>query len=263
MSGPDARRSVELAEPELMALAKDVETLTPAQWESDSNCAGWKVADVVAHITRNGESVLLAVQRALVADSTPSFGPTMKAREDEMRASGPSGCAEILRREYRELAEIVGGLSDEQLQLTFPHPLGLRTVAWFCKARLNEVTFHSWDLRRSLGADAPLDDTLGSYSLEYMLNNDPPTLFARSSLDTPHQFRLVADGSVWTVNAGGGAPAEANAASVTTVSAPAGWLALAMAGRSRVDRPEFKVSGPEGAADRFAAVFGQPEMVGH
>ncbi|MGH2518165.1 MAG: maleylpyruvate isomerase family mycothiol-dependent enzyme, partial [Chloroflexota bacterium] len=175
----DPYRSLELAAPRQEALCRAIESLSEAQWQTPSNCAGWAVADLVAHVTRNGESVLLATRRALSGDSTPAFGPTMRPREEALRASGAQACAALQRTEFAELRTLVGDLKPNQLELTFQHPMGPRPVAWYCTARLSEVAFHRWDLGRSLGHDEPLDGEAAAYLLDYLLDSSQPIAIDR------------------------------------------------------------------------------------
>ncbi len=52
--------SLELVSREADQTSRIIGGLTDQEWEHDSNCAGWKVANVAAHVVRNGESVLFA-----------------------------------------------------------------------------------------------------------------------------------------------------------------------------------------------------------
>ena len=257
----DPHRSLELAAPRQEALCRAIESLTEAQWQAPSNCAGWAVADLVAHVTRNGESVLLATQRALSGDSTPAFGPTMRSREEALRASGAQACAALQRTEFAELRTLIGGLEPDQLGLTFPHPMGPRPVAWYCTARLSEVTFHGWDLGRSLGHDEPLEGEAAAYLLDYLLDSNQPVANDRRAERTADAFNVVSGTRSWVVTVGPTGPRVAVSGAegaARRIAAEPGWLALALYGRTRIDRPEFSVSGPADTADAFAAVFGQP-----
>jgi uncharacterized protein (TIGR03083 family) len=111
MQNVSPRRSLELLGPRIDSLNSAIASLTPAQWEAASSCAGWQVADLVAHVVRNGWSILAFTQRALSGDPAPAFGPAVAHIQEEIKAGGAKAAAERQARENAELAAIVGGLS--------------------------------------------------------------------------------------------------------------------------------------------------------
>jgi len=139
-----------------------------------------------------------------------------------------------------------------------------RNVAWFATQRLSEVAFHSWDVKRTLGAEEPLGGPLAGYLLAFMFPAGASAAVARSSAsDVAGTFRLVCrdSGTVYQVTFGpDGRRVEADPYGHADVSveADAGWLALAVYGRARLLPPEFSVTGPRDAVERFAAAFGSP-----
>jgi uncharacterized protein (TIGR03083 family) len=262
MSSVDPRRSLELLRPEIEALNRDVAALTPEQWQGDSNCAGWQLADLVAHVVRNGWSFLAFVERALADDPTPPFGPAVQHIQDEIKAGGPRAAAERQRRETEEFVSLVQGLPESDLQKEGRHPQGARPIAWACTQRLAEAAFHHWDLRHSLGQDGPLDAPLAAHLLPFMLDPGGANIMTKSAEGaTPDTFRLTStnDGSAWRISAGGdGRTMEADASGPASldVAAEAGWLALALYGRTPLAGAHFQVSGPPEAVERFRAAFG-------
>ena len=262
MAAPNPRHSMELLQPQVDSLAAAIAALTSSQWEAKSNCAGWQVSDLVSHVTRVGESIMLATERAISGEDTPAFGPTMAARGEEIEASGPAACAVLLREEQAEFVTLIGDLSDAQLDsLTFPHPIGPRNLSWYCSQKLSEVAFHSWDLRRSFGDKAPLEAGLAQHLLGHLLNPERP-LLARKPLEGDPLTFVLSDGtSSWTTRfttEGPSVQAGATAPGAPLIQAPPGWLALAFYGRVRVDSPEFTVSGNGDIAALFASRFGEP-----
>jgi uncharacterized protein (TIGR03083 family) len=241
-------------------LCERLAQLSPAQLELTSNLPGWRVVDLGVHITRVCDSILLAVQRAIVGDQSPAFGAAAKPREDAIRAMDPSAWVGLQRDAYQQLTGLVADLSDERLeQLTFPHPQGQRSIRWFCTQLLAEVAFHRWDLDWSLGGQEPLDDQLATYLLPFLL--DPAELLfglRRAPTSTNQTFSLVSNGMGWMLTATTDGTSVRRSATETgpVIEAPPGWLALAVYGRVRVDRRAFHISGPADTADRFASVFG-------
>jgi uncharacterized protein (TIGR03083 family) len=274
---PDPRRSLQRLEPEQRRLCERLLLLTPSQLELPSNLPGWHVVDLAVHITRVCDSILLAVQRAIVGDDSPAFGPAAKPREDAIRAMHPAGWVSLQQDAHQHLIRLVADLTDEQLeQLNFPHPQGRRSIRWFCTQLLAEVAFHRWDLDRSLGGHERLEDGLATYLLPFLLHPAEPLIGQRRAPNGAETFSLASNGMRWvlTVNdrgtaveatmpplpLGEGASGEGRAQAPVIRASP-GWLALAVYGRVRVDPPAFHItSGSERemdkTSDRFAAIFG-------
>jgi uncharacterized protein (TIGR03083 family) len=258
---PLPRKSLEYLAQEQELLCARMLELTPNELELASDLPGWSVFDLAVHITRVCDSILLAVQRASVGDRTPAFGAAARPREEAIRAMSPQGWVDLQRTARAELTRLVAGMADAQLnEFHFPHPQGDRTVRWFCTQLLTEVTFHRWDLGRALGESRPLEEGLARYLLPFMLDSAQP-LYAHLRAPRPTSFALVTTDDGWQVLASGQGTVvrrdRSTANAQATIRADAGWLALAVYGRVRVDdSPSFEVEGPPETADQFAAVFG-------
>src|SRR5487761_661199 len=111
MQGPEPRHSLELLDWEQSLLGSKLSGLQPAELDSPCNLAGWHILDLGVHITRVCDSLLLAVQRATIGDTTPAFGPAAKPREDAIRAMNPAGWAQLLQSDCQQLGDFLGGLS--------------------------------------------------------------------------------------------------------------------------------------------------------
>ena len=258
---PNPRRSIERLEPEQRRLCDQLLVLTPAQLVLPSNLPGWRVVDLAVHITRVCDSILLAVQRAIVGDQSPAFGAAAKPREDAIRAMDATGWVALQRDAYRDLSRLVADLSDAQLEdFDFPHPQGQRSVRWFCTQLLAEVAFHRWDLARSLGGQEPLDDQLASYLLPFLLDPTESLFGQRRAPNGTETFSVASNGLSWVFTASdrGTVVEKGIAASghVPLIQAAPGWLALAVYGRVRIDTPTFDITGPPETPARFAAIFG-------
>jgi uncharacterized protein (TIGR03083 family) len=263
MTHVDPRRSLELLGPETQALNRDITALTEAQWRAPANCPGWQMADLVAHVVRNGWSFLTFAQRALEGDLTPPFGPAVAHIQEEVKAAGPQGAAERQQRETDAFVGLARGLSDADLQTKMGgHMAGPRPIAWACTQRLVEAAYHHWDVRRSLGHDEPLPGDLASHLLPFMLDPRGSNIMTKvAEVAAPTSFRLNSntDGSAWRISVGPqgrqvdadpGQPADVE------IEAEPGWLALALYGRTSVGAGHFRVAGAADGAERFRAAFG-------
>jgi uncharacterized protein (TIGR03083 family) len=259
----DPRRSLELLRPEVHALNHEIAGLTPEQWQQPSNCSGWQIADLVSHVVRNGWSFLVFARNALTGADEPAFGSAVAHVQELIKAAGPQAAAERQQRELEEFLQLAGRSSDAELQKQAKHPQGPRTLAWACTQRLAEAAFHHWDLRRSLGADLPLDRALAEHLLPFMLDPQGTSIMLAPVPEgsQPRSFRLTSttDGSSWHVSVGPQGRVVGNEAAdpdAPSIAADAGWLALALYGRVPVDEPRFTVEGPPGTGKAFAAAFG-------
>jgi uncharacterized protein (TIGR03083 family) len=258
----DPRRSLELLSPEVKALNRDIAGLTPEQWTSDCNCAGWQVADLAAHVVRNGWSMLTFVQRALAGDQTPAFGPAAAELQEEIKAAGPQAGAERQARETAEFIGLVSGLPEADMAKLGVHPAGARSITWASTQRLAEASFHHWDLRRSLGIDGPLSSELAAQLLPFMLDPQGSNIMTKAAQDVAsdtYRLRATDSGASWRITAGPQGrqvEAQADGPASLEVSAGGGWLALALYGRVPLEGPNFDLEGPPEAVSRFRACFG-------
>ena len=99
----------------------------------------------------------------------------------------PSEWVTLQRNAYQRFSQLVADLTDEQLKRSTSRiRQGQRSIRWFCTQLLAEIAFHRWDLERSLGSQAPLDDGLAAYLLPFLLDPAEP-LFG--SLRAPFRRR--------------------------------------------------------------------------
>jgi uncharacterized protein (TIGR03083 family) len=289
----DYRQSLKLLRSEIDELNRQIAALIPAQWQQESNCPGWSVADLVMHVVRNGEAFLQFSQRILADDDTPVCGfgypdpreaalagPDGAPRDVEIRNLGPRGCAALQAQQLEDYVALLGSFSAmEKSKTGLWAGICQRTAPWGCRQRLAEVAYHHWDLRRSLGEDASLDDLVAREVLAYRLEPSHSPLFRWRPADsaTVQTFRLrcTTDGAAWRISVSADAvPAvelgwevpplprpgrrlepDATGPADVELAADIGWLTLAISGRGRLDGPHFQLAGPPDAEQRFRAAF--------
>jgi uncharacterized protein (TIGR03083 family) len=256
---PQPRRSLELLDAELARLGAELAALTPAQLELPSNLPGWRIYDLGVHITRVCVLLQLAMQRASTGDRTPVFGDAARPVVERIRAIPVSAWIPVQRDAYDQITRLVAGLTDDQLErMTFPHVQGERCLRWYCTQLLTEMVFHRWDLARSLGSQAPLDEPLAAYLLQFLLDPVEPLFAIRRGQREHEAFSVATAGQAWllTTSVDGTNVARGAGGPEPKISASPAWLALAVYGRVRVDSAAFDIVGPPDSADRFAAIFG-------
>lgn len=136
--------------------------LDPHAWSQDSACEGWRVGEVVAHLTAGGEAWSGSLTRALAGDADPPAGQSFlpqgelgsqvigQAAVDRYRESGTELLREYLAASER-LAQVLATLGDGDWDRPCYHRRGPMPVRDFVGVRLQEVALHSWDIRA--GAD--------------------------------------------------------------------------------------------------------------
>jgi uncharacterized protein (TIGR03083 family) len=115
-----------MLEAERRSFADYLQTLTPADWEHESLCEGWRVKDVVAHVVAGAKSTPGSFLLALIGSGFNFDTVTAKGVQSEVDKA-PS--------------ELVAELRSVADRKTRPGP-----------ALLGEVLVHTEDVRRSLGA---------------------------------------------------------------------------------------------------------------
>jgi len=113
---------------ERAALADDLSTLTPEQWDKPSLCGGWSVRDVVAHMTA---SAMITPPAFLAKIIGSGFSFSRMQTKDIARERGTSNADALAR--FRAQVD------------STKHPPG-PTEAW-----LGEALIHGEDIRRSVG----------------------------------------------------------------------------------------------------------------
>lgn len=113
---------------ERAALVRDLETLTPEQWETPSLCPGWTVHDVLAHLVDGARTTRLGFVRRMIA-ARGDFDRGTAAGVARERAAHPEETLASFRRAVRR---------------TDTPPAAMAT-------RLVEAFVHGEDIRRPLG----------------------------------------------------------------------------------------------------------------
>jgi uncharacterized protein (TIGR03083 family) len=121
-----------------------LETLSAEQWETPSRCAGWRVADVAAHVVGQLTDVT-----AFRLDGLGT--PEVTARQvDERRGSTPGALADELRTSAKAATEIVEGFDDDAFEAEGPQGNG-QTLGFGLESLWFDTYLHADDIRASLG----------------------------------------------------------------------------------------------------------------
>ncbi|WP_024288916.1 maleylpyruvate isomerase family mycothiol-dependent enzyme [Cellulomonas sp. KRMCY2] len=173
-------------------LAAQAEAFTPAQWDTQSLCTGWRVRDVVAHMTMPERFSLVGGLPDMIRSG---FRLSKVLHQD------------AVRRGSAPVADVLDGYRAAISHRTLPPGRSVANV-------LAEVVAHTQDIRRALGLPWSFDPEV--------LRAVADTLHADAALKVPGRvagLRLAATDTGWAAGEG------------VEVSGPLEALVLAMVGR--------------------------------
>ena len=133
--------------------ARRLALIQPHQWTATTPCAAWDVRGLVNHVVgANRRSTMLL--HGAAADEVDATRVADHLGDDPV-ASFVTTTAELTTafREPGAMSRIAH------------HPAGERTGAQLLATRVVDVTVHTWDLARSIGADESLDPAAVDFAL--------------------------------------------------------------------------------------------------
>jgi uncharacterized protein (TIGR03083 family) len=241
-------------------LAGLIVTLSPAEWDQETNCPPWLVHDLAGHLVSSGAGFVASIRRGLAGDVEPP-----EHRSAAVSDASPSRVAVALGRVTAEFEALYDGLSEAQLETICWHRRGNRSVRWYAAHRLAEVSFHGWDLETSLGRPARFSDKVAKLLLPTLLESNVPRTYAAGlsqQRGSGERYLLqVSDDPTasWLVTIEPDALHVTRAAAPADlrITAPAADLALLVYGRA--DLATFSaIDGDPALVDRFALIFPRP-----
>ena len=190
MSKPDLMPLAEAERADLLALLRE---LTPAQWDAQSLCTGWRVRDVATHVVSYDELSKAATVAVFVRGGLQT-GKVNDIALSRYRGLDPAGIIDLVARHQRP-----SGL-----------PSGFKGGI-----ALTDGTIHHQDIRRALGMPRVIPDHRLVPVLSFSLG--APTLPSKGNTK---KLRLVATDVDWTAGVG------------PEVSGPGEAILMAAAGRA-------------------------------
>ena len=207
MANDQMTRLIDLVNSEAKRLGEFLTGLDDQAWSQDSFCQGWKVGDVVAHLSIAAATWAGSVTRAVSGDAGPPAGQTFLAAGE--RGSGVIADAAIERFQqkgtglleefttgYDRLSQVLAGLRAEDWDKPCFHRRGPMPLRDFVALRVQEVAVHGWDIRAGLDArsemwEEPLTQLVSMVPRWLRIAFHPGL-----DLPTPARFRFDVDGPV-------------------------------------------------------------------
>jgi uncharacterized protein (TIGR03083 family) len=270
-SDPEVERCLSFIRELSGALSADVATLSAAEWDIVTNCAPWRVRDLVAHIVSSGEGFAASIREALQGSQKQAISHAERdRRQAELVAADPPTVARELDAVTAAFTGLYEGLEEDGLSAIGFHRRGNRSVRWFAAHRLAEIAFHVWDYQVSLGREPKLDEAVALLLLPTLLESNAPRTYAAglsaekgngeryllAVADHPDaQWVVTIDPDELTATRSDG-PAD------LAIIGSAAALALLVYGRydlgSLFQSGAIRLEGDAALADRFQAIFPKP-----
>jgi uncharacterized protein (TIGR03086 family) len=152
------------------AFLRLIDEVGPDTLGRQTPCAEWDVAALLRHVTGGNRMAVSLVGGAPASAIGPIFADVGKITDDDI--------VEACRRSVREARDVLVDLPDPDGIVHFP--IGDIPAAQLQTFRISDLTLHTWDLARAIGADETLPPDaveLALTSLTAMAGTVPPGMF--------------------------------------------------------------------------------------
>lgn len=133
-----------------------LDQVRPEQLGAPTPCSEWNVEALLQHVIGGNNWAMMLLNR-VAADDAMTFARQTSFSGD-LAADYRGGVTGM-----RSAFEAEGALAK-----TVYHPAGMMTGRQFLRMRASDLTIHSWDLARAVGADETLPDDLVRAALELL-----------------------------------------------------------------------------------------------
>lgn len=207
MTTVEMKGMIDLVNIEAERLGAFLSGLDEEGWSHDSACEGWKVEDVVGHLSSGAESWANNITRAVAGDADPPPGQGFLASGERgsdvisqaaistRKQMGPNLLEGFTTRQDR-LRQVLSSLRPEDWDKPCYHRRGKMPMQDYVSIRVQELAVHGWDIRSSRDKSVELWEE----SLPVLVGKVPRwrrTAFrAGLELPTPIRFRFDVSGPV-------------------------------------------------------------------
>jgi uncharacterized protein (TIGR03086 family) len=132
-------------------------SVTGDQWTWSTPCSEWTVRDLVNHVVSSARLYVLMLNGCSREQARAEL-------DAEVLGDDPVGAFESY-----STALVAAFQRPDALEHQCEHPFGDLSGRRLLRGRAADVTFHTWDLAKAIGADERLDDRLVELALEVFL----------------------------------------------------------------------------------------------
>jgi uncharacterized protein (TIGR03083 family) len=257
-----ATSSLEVIASETEQFVALAQSISDQLWTDPSSCAGWSIAELVAHLAFGASYYAEAVGDALDGTPRPLWsggGDVAHAQQRTLIGTTPLEGVAVVRQASERLDAALGRATSADLSIDAWHMRGPRPIWMYAAMRVYELGLHRWDLGKSLQTDVQLRTDVALLLVDLLLDRLlPQMLDTRAARDVSADVLLAfgTDQRVLRIEAGtahGVPPAEANPRVILAMS-PQEFV-LGMTGR--LEWPAgARISGDADLGRRIAGLFG-------
>ena len=160
---------IDLVNAEAGRLAHYLAGMRTESWTQDSACQGWKIGDVVAHLSIAASTWAASLTRAAAGDAEPPQGQSFLGagvRGSEIIADAATShfqekgqqLLDEFTQGYDRLKQVMSTLRPEDWEKPCFHRRGKMPVQQFVALRVQELAVHSWDIRAGLDSSAAISE---------------------------------------------------------------------------------------------------------
>jgi uncharacterized protein (TIGR03086 family) len=139
---------IELLELAAATFADRLALVGDDQWDAPTPCEGWNARDLVHHVVGGNAMAVALLDGVSTEDAIAVFTGTNLA--DDVAAEYAAGAA----------AQTAALRGDRALGTVVHHPMGDLPGGVLLGFRIGDLTIHSWDLARAIGAEETLPEPL-------------------------------------------------------------------------------------------------------
>ncbi|MDA8262114.1 MAG: maleylpyruvate isomerase family mycothiol-dependent enzyme [Actinomycetota bacterium] len=152
--------------------------LTPEKWEQASDCPGWSVKDVLAHIIGTERQLLGEPAPALAEESLGEhvkneIGRSNEAWVDSMRAKNGADVLTIFESTINARLDVLDAMGEEEFDADSWLPVGKGSYRDFMAIRVMDCFVHEQDIRISTGGSFLAHERSGRIALDQLLAGLP------------------------------------------------------------------------------------------
>ena len=160
---------IDLVNGEANRLTDYLSEMKPESWSQDSACQGWKIGDVVAHLSIAAGTWAGSLTRAAAGDSEPPQGQAFlgagvrgsdviaDAATAHFQEKGEQLLCEF-NQGYHQLEQALSALRPKDWEKPCFHRRGKVPIHQFVAIRLQELAVHGWDIRAGLDPSAGISE---------------------------------------------------------------------------------------------------------
>ena len=197
---------IDLVNAEAGRLADYLQGMKAESWSQDSACQGWKIGDVVAHLSIAASTWAGSLTRAASGDSEPTQGQSYLGagvRGSEIIANAATAHfqekgSELLSeftQGYEELQQVMTTLKPEDWDKPCFHRRGKMPLHQFVALRVQELAVHGWDIRAGLDSSAAISEETLPQTVTMVPRWLRTAFVLGLALPTPVRFRFDVTGA--------------------------------------------------------------------